>query len=63
MIEPFTYDPLPTRVIFGSGTLARLGPEVERIGARRALVLSTPGRAEAQANGIAASLDEQSAGG
>jgi alcohol dehydrogenase class IV len=62
MVEPFVHDPLPTRVIFGSGTLARLGPEVERVGARRALVLSTPGRAEAQANGIAASLGERSAG-
>lgn len=62
MIEPFVHDPLPTRVIFGSGTLARLGPEVERIGVRRVLVLSTPGRAEAQASGIAALLDERSAG-
>jgi maleylacetate reductase len=62
MVEPFVHDPLPTRVIFGSGTLARVGPEVERVGARRALVLSTPGRAEAQANGIAASLGERSAG-
>ena len=45
-------------MIFGSGRLARLGPEVERIGARRALVLSTPDRAEAQANGIAGSFGE-----
>jgi alcohol dehydrogenase class IV len=62
MIEPFVYDPLPVRVIFGSGTLARLGAEVERVGARRALVLSTPGRAEAQADGIAASLGGRSVG-
>src|SRR4051794_14808954 len=62
VIEPFVHDPLPTRVIFGAGTLARLGPEVERVGARRALVLSTPGRAEAQASRIAASLGERSAG-
>jgi alcohol dehydrogenase class IV len=62
MIEPFVHDPLPTRVIFGAGMLAQLGPEVERVGARRALVLSTPGRAEAQANGIVASLGERSAG-
>jgi hypothetical protein len=51
MIEPFTYDPPPTRVIFGAGTLARLVLEVERLGARQALVLSTPGRAEARAAG------------
>jgi maleylacetate reductase len=62
VIEPFVHDPLPTRVIFGAGPLARLGPEVERVGARRALVLSTPGRAEAQASRIAASLGERSAG-
>src|SRR4051794_29552615 len=62
VIGPFVHDPLPTRVIFGAGTLARLGPEVERVGARRALVLSTPGRAEAQASRIAASLGERSAG-
>jgi alcohol dehydrogenase class IV len=62
MIEPFTYDLPPTRVIFGAGTLARLVLEVERLGARQALVLSTPGRAEAQANGIAASLGKRSAG-
>jgi maleylacetate reductase len=49
-------------VIFGSGTLAQLGPEVERVGARRALVLSTPGRAESQAKEIAASLGGRSAG-
>ena len=62
MIEPFIHDPLLPRVIFGSGTLTRLGPEVERLGARRVLVLSTPGRAEAQADGIAAALGERSAG-
>ena len=62
MIEPFVYQPLPTRVVFGSGTLAQLGAEVERIGVRRALVLSTSGRAEAQANAIAVSLGDRSAG-
>jgi maleylacetate reductase len=62
MTESFDYEPAPVRVIFGSGTLTRLGPEVERLGARRVLVLSTQGRAEAQASGIAASLGERSAG-
>lgn len=62
MTQPFVHQPLPTRVIFGTGTLAQLGAELERIGSRRALVLSTPGRAEAQARAIAASLGERSAG-
>lgn len=62
MIEPFVYQPLSTRVVFGAGTLAQVGAEVERVGARRALVLSTRGRAEAQANAIAALLGERSAG-
>lgn len=62
MIEPFVYQPLPVRVIFGAGTVAQVAAELERIGARRALVLSTPGRAEAQAQTIAASLGDHAAG-
>jgi alcohol dehydrogenase class IV len=33
---------LPARVVFGAGAIARLPEEVERLGAKRALVLSTP---------------------
>lgn len=63
MIEPFVHDGLPGRVVFGPGTLARLGPELERLGARRALVLSTPGRrAEALAGAVAEALGAASAG-
>lgn len=40
----FVYEPVGRRVVFGSGSRARLGEEFERLGARRALVLSTPGR-------------------
>lgn len=42
-MTPFTYDALPARVVFGSGTLAQLPAELARLGCRRALVLSTPG--------------------
>jgi len=42
----FTYVALPARVVFGAGSVAKLADEAERLGARRALVLSTPGRAE-----------------
>jgi alcohol dehydrogenase class IV len=40
----FTYEALPGRVVFGVGSLERLAQEVERLGASRALVLSTPGQ-------------------
>jgi maleylacetate reductase len=43
-MKNFTYTGLPMRVVFGAGSVAQLGEEVERLGARRALVLSTPGR-------------------
>jgi alcohol dehydrogenase class IV len=43
MIE-FTYRTLPNRVLFGPGRIAALPAEVECLGARRALVLSTPGK-------------------
>lgn len=49
-MESFVYSSLPTRVVFGRGTLARLADEVGRLGRSRALVLSTPpqrGQAEA----------------
>lgn len=45
MIETFTYEGLPIRVRFGRGTLAEAGVEVARLGARRALVLTTPQQA------------------
>jgi maleylacetate reductase len=41
-MRPFVYEGLPARVVFGAGCLARLPEELDRLGARRALVLSTP---------------------
>ncbi|MFO1352180.1 MAG: maleylacetate reductase [Gammaproteobacteria bacterium] len=38
----FTYEALPSRVLFGAGSLDKLEVEIERLGARHALVLSTP---------------------
>lgn len=40
----FTYEALPMRVVFGAGRLAELPAEVDRLGLRRVLVLSTPGQ-------------------
>ena len=38
----FVYEMLPGRVVFGAGCLDKLPEEIERLGATRALVLSTP---------------------
>jgi alcohol dehydrogenase class IV len=61
-MEPFVYEALPTRVVFGSGTVSQLKLEAERLGVRRVLVLSTPGRGEAQAHDIAALLGDLAVG-
>src|SRR5215203_3737748 len=61
-MEPFVYEALPVRVIFGSGTVAQLKAEAERLGVHRVLILTTPGRGEVQANELAALLGERSAG-
>ena len=43
----FVFEAHIPRVVFGEGALAQLPQEVERLGARRALVLSTPEQADA----------------
>ncbi|GJH28822.1 maleylacetate reductase [Caballeronia novacaledonica] len=42
MIDKFAYDINPGRVLFGPGTLGAVADEIERVGAKRALILSTP---------------------
>jgi alcohol dehydrogenase class IV len=46
-VRSFVYNGLPARVVFGAGAIAKLPEEVERLGAKRALVLSTPEQREA----------------
>ncbi len=41
-MKPFVYNGLPSRVIFGAGSIAQLPAELDRLGAKRALLLSTP---------------------
>jgi len=41
-VRSFIYNGLPARVVFGAGAIAKLPEEVEKLGAKRALVLSTP---------------------
>ncbi|WP_349571105.1 maleylacetate reductase [Azotobacter salinestris] len=60
-IANFTYTGLPARVIFGKGSLQQLETEIDRLGSRRALVLSTPEQ-RAQAERIADILGERAAG-
>ncbi|MHC4043391.1 maleylacetate reductase [Bradyrhizobium sp. 23AC] len=55
MISPFTFENLSCRVVFGSGTLGWAGTEVERLGSKRALVLTTP-QQEAQGRQLGAAL-------
>ena len=37
----FTYEALPARVVFGAGSVKNLPEELDRMGAKRALILST----------------------
>ncbi|WP_321857400.1 maleylacetate reductase [Paraburkholderia tropica] len=49
MTTGFTYEINPGRILFGPGTVDAVASEIERLGAKRALVLSTPfQRADAQ---------------
>ena len=59
-MHSFVYESLPSRVIFGSGTRARLAEEIDRLGLRRVLVLSTPPQ-RADAEQLAASLGTRAA--
>lgn len=60
-MKNFTYTGLPARVIFGKGSLQQLEAEIDRLGSRRALVLSTPEQRD-QAERIAKILGERAAG-
>jgi len=44
-VRSFVYGGLPSRVVFGAGAVRQLSAEVERLGAKRVLMISTPGRA------------------
>ncbi len=57
----FTYQCAPARVIFGRGSLSRLGDELAALGVHRALVLSTPEQRET-AEAVASLLGGRSAG-
>lgn len=60
-MSPFIFNGLPYRVVFGAGSLDTLNEELTRLGARRALVLSTPEQ-RADAARIADRLGDRCAG-
>ena len=60
-MKDFVYIGRPARVLFGAGTLQQLPAELERLGARKALVLSTPEQ-RAGAEQVAALLGDRAAG-
>ena len=60
-MKDFVYNGQPSRVVFGPGSLAHLEREIELLGAKRALVLSTPEQA-AQAQMVADRLGNRATG-
>jgi maleylacetate reductase len=60
-MDGFVFESLPGRVVFGLGALDRLPGEVERLGAKRALVLSTP-QQQGLAENVAARVGARGAG-
>ena len=54
-MNPFTYDQLPARIVFGAGRLAEVGAEVERLGGRHVMLISD-GAATAPASVVTGQL-------
>jgi len=44
-VKSFVFQGLPARVVFGAGAVRQLAVEVDRLGAKRVLMIATPGRA------------------
>lgn len=61
MVVPFVYEALPQRVLFGSGRISEVAAQVEELGCRRALVLSTKEQRDA-AERIASLLGDRAGG-
>jgi maleylacetate reductase len=53
-MNPFTYDQLAARIVFGAGRVAEVGAEVERFGARKVMLI-----ADGQARGPASDITGQ----
>lgn len=60
-MNPFVYTAQPARVVFGAGSLSQLAKEIDALGCKRALVLSTPEQ-RASAERVAGLLGARAAG-
>ncbi len=60
-MKPFVYTAQPARVVFGAGSLSQLAKEIDALGAKKALVLSTPEQ-RAAAERVADLLGPRAAG-
>ncbi len=60
-VNPFVYTAQPARVVFGAGSLSQLAREIDALGCKRALVLSTPEQ-RASAEMVAGLLGPRAAG-
>jgi len=60
-MKEFVYNGQPSRVVFGAGALQHLEREIDMLGARKALVLSTPEQ-QSQARMVAERLGSRAAG-
>ncbi len=60
-MNPFVYTAQPARVVFGAGSLSQLAQEIDALGCKRALVLSTPEQ-RASAEMVAGLLGARAAG-
>src|SRR5574343_488498 len=61
VVNSFVYTAQPARVVFGAGALSQLGAEIDALGAKKALVLSTPEQ-RASAERVADLLGARAAG-
>jgi len=55
-MKPFTFDQLPSRIVFAPGALAQVGAEVQRLGAERVMLVHD-GMTTGSADAVAAQLD------
>jgi maleylacetate reductase len=58
VVQPFTFDQLPSRIVFAPGALAQVGTETERLGAERVLLVHDAMTGES-ANAVAAQLGDR----
>ncbi len=60
-MQPFVYNALPWRVVFGAGRVSELGNELVALGTERAIFCVSPGRAE-EVGSISDRLEEKCVG-